>query len=615
MSLESRRLAALAVKIVALVVGLGVTAYATGYLYDEVVFISQQSSTSLGEVVVAVAALSLALTGIALIASLPDSLRVRFRRPPKVQRLNPVYGFGTVLAIGVGATLGSPLFILIPQNIVQYEFVSVGSLFLAMALSMLMAKVYADMYSDSRKRGLEAVGGPSFTRVAVGVRSVRYFVSRVSMWVANTALAAYSKIVFLIFDFTYFPSILGELGVPGDAQTAIVWATAIALIAWTVLDSFYEERLLSVTGGVQIVLTSAMVAILLFDSFGLGEKGSWNLAGILHYTGGVSWPLELLINTGFLYLLFFGFQEIQSLERDAKERTPVPVVSWIKKGYTLSKARYLGVAMVLTVVITGAINILYGVAVFAIHPSSSAIETVQIPALYLADTYLGHSQELLMGICFLIASVTTFVPAFLAATRHLRALGEDGYMPTSLANLSWLFTLVSIFLLAVSNENFLVDITDFMVLVSLGIISLSGIWLRRSRGGSFAGSDLLPLAVGASCFVAGGSVYLLSSSVVVFGTLAILFAYLAFDILELGNLGVQLFLSILSLACLPLLELFPHSVHAKGTLLSLLPITPTGADDLLVGMLAVAPLVLLLNSYVDATRLRSTARRGTRRLR
>ncbi|MGH9917335.1 MAG: hypothetical protein ACRD6W_00465 [Nitrososphaerales archaeon] len=189
--LESRRLGALAVKIVALVLGLGVTAYATAYLYDEAAYISQQGATSLGEVIVAVAAMSLALTGVALIASLPESLRVRFRRPAKVERANPVYGFGTVLAIGVGATLGSPLFILIPQNIVQYEFVSVGSLVIATVLSLLMAKVYSDMYSESRKRGLDAVGGPSFTKVAVGVRSVRYFVSRVSMWVANTALAAY----------------------------------------------------------------------------------------------------------------------------------------------------------------------------------------------------------------------------------------------------------------------------------------------------------------------------------------------------------------------------------------------------------------------------------------
>lgn len=602
--LESRRLGALAVKIAALVVGLGVTAYATSYLYDEVVYISQQSVNGLGEVVVAVAAMSLALTGVALIASLPDSLRVRFKRPGKVQRDNPVYGFGTVLAVGVGATLGSPLFILIPQNIIQYEFVSVGSLILATVLSILMAKVYSDMYSESRKRGLEAVGGPSFTKVAVGVRSVRYFVSRVSMWVANTALAAYSKIVFLVFDFDYLPDILKGLGVTGTLQTVIPYAIAISLIAWTVLDSLYETRLLRLTGIIQVVLTSVMVAILLYESALLGSVGSWNLAGVLEYTGGGSWLAAVVVNTGYLFLLFFGFQEIQALERDAHETSSIPVVSWIKRRYKLSRAQYLGVAMILTVLIAAAINIFYGLAVFAAHPSSTAVLQAQIPALYLASFFLGPFHELLVAVAFLIASVTTFVPAFLAATRHLRSLGEDGYMPRSLASLSWLFTLVSIFLLAVSNQNFLVEITDFMVLVSLGIITLSSVWLRRSRGVAYGRNDLLPLLVGASCFVAGGAVYVLGSSVVVFGTLAILFAYLAFDILELGHLGVQLFLSILSLSCLSLLELFPHPVHAKGTLLSLLPLTPSGANDLLLGMLIVAPVVLLLNLYVDARLLK-----------
>jgi len=604
-----RRLGALAFKVVALCVGLGVAAYATGYLYDEVAYVSQQKATSLGEVIVAVAAMSLALTGVALIASLPDSLRVRFRRPGKVRHANPAYGFGTILAVGVGATLGSPLFILIPQNVIQYEFVSLGSLVIATVLSVLMAKVYADMYDESRKRGLEAVGGPSFTKVAVGVRSVRYFVSRVSMWVANTALAAYSKIVFLIFDFDYLPRILGGFGVTGTVQVVVLYAIAVSLITWTVLDSLYEERLLRLTGVLQVLLTSVFVIILLYQSALLGSAGSWNLGGLLRYTGGGYWPAALVINTGYLYLLFFGFQEIQALERDSRETSPVPVVSWIKKGYKLGKERYLGLAMILTVLISAAVNIFYGLAVYAAHPDPVAVLQAQIPALYLASTFLGRFQELLIGIAFLIASVTTFVPAFLAATRHLRSLGEDGYMPRSLASLSWLFTLVSIFLLALGNQGFLVEITDFMVLVSLGIITLSGVWLRRSREMGYGRSDVLPIVVSASCFVAGGAVYFISSSVVVFGTLAILFAYLAFDILELGPLGVQLFLSVLSLACLPLLELFPHSVHAKGEFLSLLPLTPAGANDLLLGMLAVAPLILLLNLYVDASLLRRVPKR------
>ena len=606
---QSERLGAIAVKAVAMVVGLVVTAYATAYLYDEVDYISRQSAIGLGEVIVAVASMSLAFTGVALIASLPDSLRVRFRRPNRVQRANPVYGFGTVLAVGVGATLGSPLFILIPQNVIQYEFVSLGSLLIATVLSVTMAKVYADMYAESRKQGLESVGGPSFTRVAVGVRSVRYFVSRVSMWVANTALAAYSQIVFLIFDFDYLPNILKGFGMSGTAGVAVSYALAAALIGWTVIDSLFEQRLLRFTGALQVFLTCAFVVILLYESALLGSTGSWNLAGLLSYTGGGSWPVALVINTGYLYLLFFGFQEIQALERDARETSPVPLVSWIKRGYRLSKSRYLGLAMILTVLITASVNVFYGLSVFAAHPSPGSVFQAQIPALFLASTFLGRWHELLVGVAFLIATVTTFVPAFLAATRHLRSLGEDGYMPTSLASLSWLFTLVSIFLLAIGNQGFLVEITDFMVLVSLGIITLSSVWLRRSRKAAFGRPDFLPILVGASCFVAGGAVYLISSSVVVFGTLAILFAYLAFDILELGRLGVQLFLSVLSLACLPLLALFPHSVHAKGTLLSLLPVSPATANDLILGMLAAAPMVLLLNLYVDASLLRKAPRR------
>lgn len=591
-----------------MVVGLGVTAYSTGYLYDQVSFISHAGATSVGEVAVAVAALSLALTGVALIASLPDSLRVRFRRPARVQRAPQVYGFGTVLAVGIGATLGSPLFILIPQNVTQYEFVSVGSLLLALLLSVLMARVYADMYAEAKGRGLNAVGGPSFTRAAVGVRSVRYFVSRVSMWVANTALAAYSTIVFLVFDFDYLPGILAGVGVTGMTQTVLLYGIAVTLIGWTVVDSLFEERLLRATGILQVVLTSALVAILLFQSDLLGSSGSWNLGGLLRYAGDRSWPVALFINTGYLYLLFFGFQEIQALEADAKEESPVPLVSWVKRGYKLDKTRYLGVAMVLTVVITASINIFYGLAVYAAHPSPEAVAQAQIPAMYLASTFLGSEQELLIGIAFLIATVTTFVPAFLAATRHLRSLGEDGYMPRSLASLSWVFTLVSIFLLAVSNQTFLVEITDFMVLMSLGVITLSGVWFRRARGGTLGRRDGLAILVGASCFAAGGTVYLVSPSVVVFGTFAILFAYLVFDALELGRIGVQLFLSVLSLACYPLLEVFPESIHPRGALISLLPFTQAGTYEIFLGMLVVAPLLLLANAAVDASLLRSPRR-------
>ncbi len=600
------RAAALGLKLLGMAVGAAAVAVALGYAYDELTFLAASGGTRAGDVVVVLASIALAFSGGALIGQLPESLMARFRQIPSVLgRRRPVYGFGTMLAVGIGATLGSPLFILIPENIVQYEVISVASLVIAASLSVAMARVYSNMYRESKALGLEGVGGPSFTKVAVGTRSVRYFVSRLSMWVANTALAAYTKIVFLIFvlEPPFLPAILGAYGLSPLFVAVVTYAVAAAFVAWTVLNILFEQRYLKLLGLVQIGMTAALVVILVYHSAVLGSAGAWNLTGLFSTSPGAGWLSTLVINTGYLYLLFFGFQEIQSLERDAVEKSSVPIVSWVKRGFTLDRTAYFGVAMVMSVVVASLINVLYALAVYSSHVS---LQGSAIPALLLAKTVLGPGQELLMAVAFLIATVTTFVPAFLAASRHLSALGEDGYMPRSLANLSWVFTLVAIFLLAVGNQDFLVNITDFMVLISLGIISLSGIWLRR-RAESVSGGKALPLLVGLGCFAFGGAVYFVNPSVVVFGTMAVIFAYLIFDILELGSLGIQLFLSVFGLACLAALTSFQHEIHPSGFVAGVEKLLGVGPNALLGYGLAICSAMLIANVVVDVKVLGRTS--------
>lgn len=603
------RTGGLILKVAGLAIGIAATAFALGYAYDELGFLAEAGSINAGDIIVMLAAISLALSGAALIAQLPESFWVRFSRPPEPTRRRPVYGFGTMLSIGIGATLGSPLFILIPENMLQYEIVSVLSLTLATILSVAMAKVYSDMYVVSLDLGLGAVGGPSFTKVAVGTRSVRYFVSRLSMWVSNTALAAYTKIVFLIFvlDPPYLPAILSAYGLGPLQSTLVTYVLAGAFVGWTILNILFEQRYLKLLGIFQIVMTTALLVILVFHSYLLGATGGWNLSGLFGTSLGVGWPVALVINTGYLYLLFFGFQEIQSLERDAVEKSKVPLISWIKKDFALDRTRFLGATMVLSVVIAALINILYGLAVYASHPSPSLLQSSAIPALYLAGTLLGPGQELLVAIAFLLATVTTFVPAFLAAARHLGALGEDGYMPRSLANLSWVFTLIAIFLLAVGNQDFLVNITDFMVLISLGIISLSALWLRSRRTRAESLGRGLPLLVGCSCFLFGGAVYFVNSSVVVFGTVAVIFAYLIFDVIELGTLGAQMFLAVFGVVSLLMLSVFRHTLYSGGvTHLAALALR-TDPNTILSWGLLVSTIFLVSNVVFDVLVLRRTS--------
>lgn len=488
---------------------------------------------------------SLLMTGIVLSVSIPESVRVKFRALRYRERSREVYGFGTTLAVGVGATLGSPLFILIPENIVQYEFVSLGALTLATVLSLLMAKVYANMYVDSKRENLGAVGGPSFTRAACGIHSIRYFVSRLSMWVANSALAAYSKLVLILFDVQFMPSILAGLGLSSQASQGVVYTLAALLIAWAVVSALFEARLIKAIGRIQVITTSLLIAILVYESVSLGVRGGWNMNGLFHVRAGSNWIASLVINTGYLYILFFGFQEVQSLERDALDQSRVPVVSWIRRGYTVDKTRYLGWAMIGAVLTATAVNILYALAVFSVHPVANVVESSQIPALYLADSFLGASHELLMAVAFLLATFTTFVPAYLAASRHLAALSEDGFLPRSLSGYSWLFTLVWIILLALGPQDFLINVTDIMVLISLGFITLSAIWLRKHGALSLSTADVLPLGVGLSCFVAGASIFFIDPRVAVFGAVTVVISYFVYDVFELGAFGVSIFLAVL----------------------------------------------------------------------
>ncbi|MGI0092058.1 MAG: hypothetical protein ACREBS_10140 [Nitrososphaerales archaeon] len=555
---------ALLVKSLMIPAGLLFLGLSLSYLVNEFSFLSlsTKSLPTISDIGILAATLGAILSASMLVAALPSSIRVKFRRIAWGESRPRVYGFGTILAIGIGATLGSPLFILIPLNMMQYELVSLLSLVIATILSILMAKLYANMYTITQTKKMESVGGPSFVRAACGTRSVRYFISRLSMLVANTALAAYSAIIFVLFDFQYMRELLSYYGIVGTAQTAIVYMIVALFAAWFLMNSIFERRFIRVIGQVQILLTGVMILILFSQSVLLGNYGSWNLSGILglgNWTGWRSWIFALITNTAYLYLLFFGFQEIQALEKDVLTSSTLPIVSWVKRGYRVDKHRYLGIAMISTVVIAASINIFYGLAVYASRPALVVLQQASIPALYISREFLGVNQESIMAIAFLIATFTTFVPAFMAASRHLSSLGEDGFLPRSITRISWLFILVSIVLLAIAGEDFLVNVTDFMVLISLGLISLSPIWIRNKGESIFRSNGPLSLTVGLTCIIVAATIYFVSAPVAVFGSIAIATAYLIYDIYELGSFGTQLFLGVFDLFAYLFVAYYPHT--------------------------------------------------------
>jgi len=344
-----------------------------------------------------------------------------------------------------------------------------------------------------------------------------------------------------------------------------------------------------------------LVAVLVAQSYMLGSAGGWNLRGLLAFPegSGLDWIGATIVNTGYLYLLFFGFQEIQALDRDARETSRIPVLSWIKRGYVMEKGRYFGIAMVATVVIAAAVNIFYALAVFAANPSAAGLSSAQIPALFVAESILGRPHEVLTAVAFLMATFTTFVPAFLAATRHIGSLGEEGFLPRSVARWAWIFVLVSIAFLAAAGQDFLVSITDYMVLVSLGVIALAAVWLRRDRKKAVERRDSLALGVGITCYVAAAALYVVTPSVAVFGSLSIAVAFLVYDLYELGPLGTRLFLAVVDLVTFVLLTAYPRVFTGRPLLVLPGLGAVAGSTDALRLALGLVAVVLVASILID----------------
>ena len=601
---------AFALKLVSAAVGVALVVLSLSYFVNEFGFLLVTGFPGLADIEIIISILGTFLSGIALLAELPNSLRVRFRRVPTRRNPPKVYGFGTVVAIGLGATLGSPLFLLIPLNVAQYQIASIGSLIIATILSVLMARIYGRKYLITKENKLDSVGGPGFLKAATGRRSFRYFFSRVSMAVGNIAISAYSAIVFVIFDFQVLPGLLSGFGISGTSSQIIVILVGGSFVGWFLLNSLFESRFINLIGKIQILFTGILVALIVYNSALMGSADSWNFSGLFSISDlpGGNLLFALVVNTAYLYLLFFGFQEIQALERETREESKITIVSWIKPNFKMTNTKYMSLAMIVSVVIASSINIFYALATYTTHTDPTALASSQIPALYLAGNRLGSAAEATMALAFLIATFTTFVPSFLAASRHISSLAEDGFMPQSMSKVAWVFVLVSIGILSIAGQDFLVSITDFMILISLGMIAFSGIWIVKGRTYPLAARDVMPVLVGLACFVAAAAVYSFDPAVAVFGSLAVLVSYLLFDVFELGSIGVELFLGIFNLMMYIFVSTYSHGyVSQNFFLFSFIGIPPLSANLLAEIMLITSP--ILLANFAFNTRLR---RRETR---
>ncbi|OWP54198.1 MAG: hypothetical protein B2I18_02595 [Cuniculiplasma sp. C_DKE] len=521
-------------RLIITVISLAIFLFSILFFYSNRSVILNFNNMTINKSLLIVSVMAMIFFSLYLTVSFPKSLRIKFSRPRIRGKPNPVYGFFIILSIGIGSTLGSPLFILIPENALQYGIVSTISLIVASITSLFMAKVYFDVYEFHKNNGRDIVGGPAFVREAYGVSSVRYFISRISMWVANSALSAYCVIIF--FDLLFI--VIPESSIGGSLiSKVLIYAILGLFIVWFIINAFFEERYLRFIGKVQLVMMIAMAVILIAEE-GVIFRSPSHLSTHLFFSFTGNWVEDILIDTGYLFILFFGFQEIMAFQRNITDGSTINI-PMIKKKIMLDKDHVIKWSMIFTIIVSSSINIVYSIAVLLTQSRGTGIEKSSIPAFLIAQMTGGESWFLLMIIAFIIATLTTFVPAFLAASRHLKSLGEDRIFPYSLTKYSWIFTLVFIILLVASGESFLLSITDFMVLISLGFITISGTHYRKELGN--VKGLLFPAMVGIMTFTFGAFNYFVDPEVVLFSILIISVAYLVHNLINMDSVALKLF--------------------------------------------------------------------------
>ncbi len=536
--------------------------------------------------------------GYVLLMQFPASWKVKFLQRKVKDSKQVVFGFWSLIAVGVGTTLGSPLFVLIPVNIIQYGFVTIISLILATFFSLGLSLVYSKSTAIMRKIGIEVVGGSSFVSGSIGIRNIRYFLSRFSAALANTALAAYSAVLFANFDLQLLPQFLGDSGITGTESTLIVIIVFLLLAGWLVVNLFFSNRFLKKI----VLIQSALVLIM----------GLALTAQIIVFFGHSSptfiFPSlqlntieQIFLDTGYLYIIYFGFQEILVVARESREEDYIISFRKFRK-FRITNDIYVPAAMAITVVTSASFNILFALSVLYLSPSAS-ITQVSIPAIYLANEFGGSAWEVILSITFLIASVTTLVPAFLAASRHIGSMSRDGFLPVRVSRGSYLIVLVLILVLYFQSSAFLIGITDFMILVSLGINSFGLYWLLKLTRTRNTIWKIASVIVGGSCIALGFSVYFITRSVVESGIIAVFITYLLYDALELGSIGSQLFLVIGSAILAMVTFSFPMDFGN-----SILPQLSVFNSILNSGSLPIylsfAAFLLILNIFIDTFLIR-----------
>ena len=303
-------------------------------------------------------------------------------------------GLFSVLAISIGAMIGSGIFIL--------PAVAVGYAGPAVVLAYVLAGVVVLPAALSKSEMATAMpeSGGTYLFIERGMGPLLGTVAGIGTWFSlsfkgGLALVGGVPYVLYLFD------------VPQAITTPLALALAVVLV---VINLFGAKQ----TGRVQVVIVAVMLAALgWFAVGGVPSVRSANYAGLFE-----SGPGGLLAATGLVFVSYAGVTKVASVAEEIENPS---------RNIPLGILGSLGFTTVLYALI---VVVMLGV----IDPST--ITASDAPMAVAAEAALGPTGVVAVVIAALLALVSTANAGILSSSRYPFAMSRDGLVPGSLGEIS-----------------------------------------------------------------------------------------------------------------------------------------------------------------------------------
>ncbi|MHA1744933.1 MAG: APC family permease [Promethearchaeota archaeon] len=387
---------------------------------------------------------------------------------PKEVVRKPRWGLRQMLSLGLGGTIGGPIFVILGYVIFTAQ---AGSL-LSLALSGLLMLSFVLIYSELALSLPIAGGGYSFSKEAIG--GVQGFLIGWLIWVGNLLFAALSGLGFAESIAVFFPN-------RAISPLTIVIVGALIIIIFYSLSLKYPKVVRSLSRIFTFAILSGFV-IYIFVGLAVGSQLNPDYSTTI-----LSEPSDfrgIISMTGYTFIIYCVYEWNSTFESltTAFDRIKQPRKT-IPRAFVISIL--IGIVIYWLVTLTTILNM--G------SSESGAWTIITSSGAPLADAFeivLQHPIGMyFMGLVGMIATMTSIISGIQMSTHILHSMSRDGFVHRVVRrekngvqwvamSLSLAFIILFTFILDIS---LIAEISNFIFLLSMIFLALSVIILRKTR--------------------------------------------------------------------------------------------------------------------------------------